>query len=153
MPQFQVDDPANQTEARPEWPDHGVYTAVLDDIRDRTHNRRDGTGTITFLDWFFTVTDAQPDTLIGKKVRGSTLAVLRTNGGDLDRKFHEWASNILGFELPPGQPLDTDDLIGLTVQVEVVLEPDYKDPAKKWPRVQRVLGEDGATQGNQDPPF
>jgi hypothetical protein len=157
MPRFIADDPSQQTEDRILFPDMGVYKAMLDDIKDRTHKRKDGQGDITFLDWYFSITGADDTGLIGRKVKGSTLAVLRTNGGELDRKFHNWASNILGQELAPGYPLDTDDLVGLEVQIVVELEPDYRDPSKKWPVVTAVANVDGdeasAWGGQQTPPF
>lgn len=168
MPRFQVDDPTQQTApAFEEMPDGAVYNATITEISVRTHARRDGSGDITFLDWSFIVmTDmAGDDTFAGRKVRGSTLAVLKTNGGELDRKLYNWASNVLGMELQPGANFDTDDLIGLEVQVEIGYEPDRKDPSRKWARVFNVLGSDGSSRpadpwatggiagGDSTPPF
>lgn len=154
---FEVDD--SPAQSGNEFPDMGVFEAILEDIKDRTHARRDGTGEITFLDWYFTITGSDMgDQFIGRKVRGSTLAVLRTNGGELDRKFHNWSSAILGKELPAGYPLDTDDLLGLTVQVVVEMEPDRRDPSRRWPRVTDVANLQGQsnnswTGGNEAAPF
>lgn len=49
----------------------------------------------------------------------------------------------LGFEVPEG-PMDFDeaDLVGLDCRVRTILEPHYRDPARKSAKITEVMGPD-----------
>ncbi len=50
--------------------------------------------------------------------------------------------------------IDTDDLVGLTAEIVIGLQPDRKDPLKKWNHVTDVVPVmDGGVYPGGEPPF
>lgn len=101
--------------------------------------------------WFEVTSDNQYN---GRKVKGE---VTSDDGNFLsnhpNNKFRLWASALLGRSLEAGDNLDDDDLVGLSCDITVVHQPDRKDPAKKWERLDQVIPLDGAFDFNDEPPF
>lgn len=107
--------------------------------------------------WRILSTNADGD-YAGRTVRGECKAKLSNRD---DNRFRAWTEALINQEIPVGMRIDTDDLIGLSADVVIGIEPDRKDPLKKWNRVTDVIpatsrpgpaGPRGAFQ-SAEPPF
>lgn len=125
--QHQVDIPAGK-----------LLRAQLDDLEVKTIPFADKkTGEqkeFQKLKWVFRITE--DNEFKDKIVTAETSAFLSDSP---DNQFRNWAIALLQRDINQGDVLNEQDLIGLSALITVKLEADYKDPQKKWRRVDDVL--------------
>lgn len=90
------------------------------------------------LQWWFEVTDtrAGDGKWLTRKVKGETDTKISNHPRN---RFRQWAEVLLGRDLAEGQGIDTDDLIGLSCDLQIDHQADKKDPAKTYERVSSLL--------------
>lgn len=142
-------------------PEDTFFRARLTELKERTFEWVDQKvsppekRSATNLEFWWEI--QAPEEFRGRRVKGECKPDLgRIRGTGLPTKFIEWAEALLERSpLPPGMPIDSDDLVGLTATITVVHEADRKDPAKRWARVQDVLPKGATNEPTWDdaPPF
>ena len=100
------------------------------EIREFDWNNPDKGGAtehIVKLRWNFLITDEGE--WKGKKIHGETSPTF-TNHPNC--KAMNWAMALTGRPYPPGEELDTDDLMGLRCRIAIINRQDKKDETKVW---------------------
>lgn len=126
-------------EHKAEIPENTLLRAKLADLqvveRGPFTNRTTGEQfTSTRLAWTFEIT--QQGEFFGMTVKTETEAKFEDTSYNKPRI---WSEALLGRPLPIGIAINESDLIGLPALITIGYEPDRKDPAKKWRRVEDVI--------------
>lgn len=137
-------------------PEDTICRAVLMEINQRdfefVDQRKSPPETVqrSVLQWWWEV--QTPDEYKGRRVKGECPVKLGKNGTN---RFTQWAEALLDRDIPVGMAIDVDDLVGLSADITVRHDPDKKDPAKKWERVDEVMPVHGGTADPwaASPPF
>ena len=99
------------------------------------------------LRWSFAVTDA--GNWQGKNIYGDTSTNFTAHP---NCKAYNWAKALTGREYPPGEELETDDLLGLPARIIIAYKPG-KD-GRNWMRAKEVLAaSSGAPVPAAEAPF
>lgn len=144
--QFIVEDAPDLT-----IPEDTIVRARLEEIKEhrfewtdkKTGERKEG----HMLQWWWEVT--AENEYNGRKIKGECDAKISSHPRN---RFRGWAETLLGRELPPGMPIDTDDLVGLSADISIRHDKDKKDPSKVYERVDEVIPITGAFDVGA-PPF
>jgi hypothetical protein len=88
--------------------------------------------------WSFAITDEGP--WKGKSIQGDTS---RNFTAHPNCRAYNWIHALTGREYPPGEEMDTDDVIGLPARIIIEHKPNKKD-GRIWMRVKDVLATQGA---------
>lgn len=132
-------------------PDETFLNARLSEISLREfsfNDRKTGeakTGRV--FEWWFEV--SEEGKYKERKVKGQTDAIISNHPRN---KLRAWAETLLGRDLGVGQPLNTDELVGLPVKIYVKHEADRKDPSKTYERVDDLIPVTGGALPGE-PPF
>lgn len=140
-------------------PEETIFRATLQELKEHTFEWTDQKvnppvkKTSTTLQWWFEVHD--PEQYRGRKVKGECRPDFgNSKSTGAPTRFKQWAEALLDREIPTGMVIDVDDLVGLSADITVRHEPDRKDPAKKWERVDEVITATGASSAfDSTPPF
>ena len=132
-------------------PEDMIVRATLAEIKQRTIkwvDKQSGEAKERdLLEWYWQV--QTPEKYSMRKIKGECDAKISNSPGN---KFMQWASTLLGREIPVGMAVDVDDLLGLPADLTVKHDPDRKDPSKVWERVDEVIAVNGF-QFDAAPPF
>ena len=131
---------------------HTIHAAKLLDVTPQDINWTDKASgeakTATLLKWKWEILEGD---YAGKWVFGSCDARLSTHPKNA---WRNWSETLLGREIPPGMPLDTDDVVGLSANISIKHRPDKKDPSKVYVEVDEVMPAGDAGWSFDDaPPF
>jgi hypothetical protein len=88
--------------------------------------------------WSFAITDEGP--WKGKSIQGDTS---RNFTAHPNCRAYNWIHALTGRGYPPGEEMDTDDVIGLPARIIIEHKPNKKD-GRVWMRVKDVLATQGA---------
>lgn len=72
---------------------------------------------------------------------------------DPPSKMYEWTVQLLQRTFEVGDPMNTDDLIGLPCRIEIGHKPDKDDPQKSWMRVETLLPPRGVASATAEEVF
>jgi hypothetical protein len=92
------------------------------------------------LNWAFEVTETPWE---GVRILDSSSQKFTI---DPPSKFYEWSCQLLGRTFEVGDPIDTEDLIGLPCRVEIAHKPAKDDPSRVWLRVGSLIAPRGQTK-------
>ena len=127
-------------------PEGEVVNVILTEIE--LHEFDWKTEHIKKLRWHFAVTD--PGTWQGKTITGDTSLNFTAHP---NCKAYNWVHALTGREYPPGEELETDDIVGLPGRIIISHKPG-KD-GRLWMRARDVLATSAQTPvaAGQEPPF
>lgn len=125
-------------------PEDSIHRSRVKSVEVKEYPKKDGTGVAVKVNFFFEIINGEFE---GRKLRG-------TVWGDFSpgSKFHTWSETLLGREIPIGMSIDVEDLEGLTCDVSVAHEEDYKEKGKYWAVADELLPLDSGFEISQ-PPF
>jgi hypothetical protein len=137
-------------------PEDSIHTATLQEVKANQINWLDKTTgepkTATLLDWWFEITSSpHGDEYVGRRVKGSTDAAMSTHPRN---KFRGWYEVMLGKSIPAGMTIDTDDIVGLPVDIVIGHRQNKKDPSITYEEVTDLApASSGGTSQSAEPPF
>lgn len=133
-------------------PDGSIHGARLMDIVEKTItwvDRKSGEDRSSdLLEWWFEIEQSSDQKFIGRRVKGTTDALITDRSND---KFRDWLEKLTGAELREDDDVDTDDVLGLPCQIVISHRLDKKDSSRVYEQVDTILPNDSSSY--DEPPF